>query len=506
MTYRSAAYRLVGMGLFSAVTLAAATSHTHAVFALDADFDHGSLESYSLSSGSTVNLVGRDNYYPGEWKWVYFKASGVNGFTPTFRIDDNFSVGSVANDNWRYSYDNENWTPFDNHGVSGGLFQVSNNSAFTQDEVWVAYSLPYSYGRAADKVNEWKLHPHVGPTISSNADLVIGQSPGGIDDLGRTVTPKDMWGFKVTDPSVPAAGKTKIVMVSGMHAQETLGNHALDGTIDWLLGNDSRAAELRKTAEFYVYPMLNPDGRYAGYNRGTVQNPNQDPNRFWSPTGSNNWQSKPDIKLAGEAMMADLEVASGGEADYFIDYHSTVSSSSDPDDFMFLHPEKGHTDDPFWTHLLDETDTMYWVQSTSTGNTSANFGEIELGADFDATYETAFHPSRGTDYYHEQGKDIGVAFFMTLARKFYDINADGFVGLEDLDVLLANWNQSVPIGDHSQGDLAGTGDGFVGLSDLDVILNNWNTGTPPAPAAIPEPTSSLCLLTGLAALLRRRQA
>lgn len=71
-----------------------------------------------------------------------------------------------------------------------------------------------------------------------------------------------------------------------------------------------------------------------------------------------------------------------------------------------------------------------------------------------------------------------------------DINADGFVGIGDLNIILSKWNQNVPNGDWQQGDIAGLGDGFIGISDLNVVLANWNTGTPPggAPVGIPEPS------------------
>jgi hypothetical protein len=496
--------------LIACAVVLTASLPASAVITLDADFDHGSLENYSVAS-STVNLVGRDNYYgSNQWRWVYFKASGVNGVAPDFKISTNFAGGSsaIANHNFRYSLDNENWVPFDNHGISGGTFNFSNNAAFNQDEVWVAHSIPYSYGRAADQVAQYKLSPYVSPTISSDANLVIGQSPGGIDDLGRVIAPLDMWGFKLTDNSVPAAGKTKIVLASGLHAQEVLGTHTLEGTLEWLLSDDSRAAELRKVAEFYVYPMLNPDGRFAGNNRATIDTPNTDPNRAWSPTiPGKTWFNEPEIQLSGEAMMADLETATGGEADYFIDYHSTITTSANANDFMYLHPEKGHTADPFWTNFLDETSTIYYIQSTSTGPTSANFAEVELGADFDSTFELAFHPSRGVEYYEEMGKDVGVAFYETLARLDADVNADGFVGIGDLNILLGNWNGSVPTGSIDHGDLAGIGDGFIGISDLNVILSNWNTGTPPnATALIPEPnTLALLTLGSLSALRRQRR-
>jgi Stage II sporulation protein len=87
-----------------------------------------------------------------------------------------------------------------------------------------------------------------------------------------------------------------------------------------------------------------------------------------------------------------------------------------------------------------------------------------------------------------------------------DMNGDWFVGINDLNTLLSFWNQTVPRGDKSQGDLAGDGDGHVGLDDLGVILTHWNTGTPPAvnTLSIPEP-GSLLLMTALLPLARRRR-
>ena len=61
-----------------------------------------------------------------------------------------------------------------------------------------------------------------------------------------------------------------------------------------------------------------------------------------------------------------------------------------------------------------------------------------------------------------------------------DLDGDGFVGLSDLDIILNNWNQSVPPADPAADP---SGDDYVGLDDLDLILNNWNMGTPPAAEA-----------------------
>ncbi len=487
--------------------LAICTGAAGATVSLDIDFDSGSLDLAATtisSSGNTINLVGRDNYYGGgQWRWFYFRASGIDGKTPLFNISDDFAGGAytLPYHAMCYSYDNETWYEFDNNYLTSSSWRFQNDSPFTQDEVYVAYSFPYPYSRTADKVAQWKLNPYVSPTISSNADLVIGQSPGGVDDLGRTIAPRDMWAFKITDDSVSSSGKTKIVLDASMHAGEVLSNWTLEGTVEFLISDDPRAIELRKHAEFFVYPQINPDGRYAGNNRSTINNPNVDPNGYWKPY---KWTDKPDLQLTGEAMLADLQIDSGGSADYFIDYHSSIW---DPigDDWMYLHEQLGHVDDPFWQRLTGLAPELEWAQSGGiNSSTLAAFGRDYLGAHFDATFETMFLSGRNIDHYTTLGENVGIAFYEALARLQGDVNADGFVGLADLDILLNNWNQAVPLGSIDHGDLAGDGDGYIGLSDLDVILNNWNAGSLPMAIAIPEPAALSVFIIGTGLLTKRR--
>ena len=80
-----------------------------------------------------------------------------------------------------------------------------------------------------------------------------------------------------------------------------------------------------------------------------------------------------------------------------------------------------------------------------------------------------------------------------------DLDGDGFVGLDDLDIVLGSWNQSVTAGSAADP----TGDGFVGLDDLDVVLGNWNAGTP-ASAVIPEPMGPVVFGLFAPMLLKRR--
>ena len=76
-----------------------------------------------------------------------------------------------------------------------------------------------------------------------------------------------------------------------------------------------------------------------------------------------------------------------------------------------------------------------------------------------------------------------------------DLNGDGFVGIDDLNIVLSNWNQNVPPGNVLADP---SGDGFVGIDDLNTVLSNWNAGTPPSSTSnIPEP-ATLGLMLGIA--------
>jgi len=83
-----------------------------------------------------------------------------------------------------------------------------------------------------------------------------------------------------------------------------------------------------------------------------------------------------------------------------------------------------------------------------------------------------------------------------------DLDGDGFVGINDLNIVLGAWNQAVPPGDPLADP---SGDGFVGIDDLNTVLGNWNAGTPPpGEAGVPEPTSLGVLALGGLTLIRWR--
>ncbi len=105
----------------------------------------------------------------------------------------------------------------------------------------------------------------------------------------------------------------------------------------------------------------------------------------------------------------------------------------------------------------------------------------------------------------DDGTNSGSAYVFDVSPPINgDLDGDGFVGIDDLSIVLSNWNQNVVPGIWRVGDPSG--DGFVGIDDLGVVLGNWNAGAlpPPAAARIPEPTSASMLVLLCVATLRHR--
>jgi hypothetical protein len=92
-------------------------------------------------------------------------------------------------------------------------------------------------------------------------------------------------------------------------------------------------------------------------------------------------------------------------------------------------------------------------------------------------------------------------FTVTVTGITGDLDYDGFVGINDLNIILSEWNNNGPLNDPRADP---SGDGFVGIEDLGIVLGNWNTGTPPVAISIPEPASAACLLSIGVYLLARK--
>ncbi|MEZ6192568.1 MAG: hypothetical protein R3C45_14930 [Phycisphaerales bacterium] len=105
-----------------------------------------------------------------------------------------------------------------------------------------------------------------------------------------------------------------------------------------------------------------------------------------------------------------------------------------------------------------------------------------------------------------EGTILGDAPRLSIEYNSYlpgDLNADGFIGIADLNIILNHWNQTT---DASNWQADPTDDGYIGIEDLNLVLGNWNTGGPPISGggvAIPEP-ATIFLAGALAGCYLRR--
>lgn len=553
--------RLVVLAILATLSIC---SLAQAAVTLDEDFDEGALKSYSVA-GSTVNLVGRDSYAfsnhqlgSGDWRWLYFKADGVQGQNLTFSISGEFAGDStdypptpsdheLKDHEMVYSYDNVNWNFFPhannqllnignpNTNGANDIFRFGLGQAFAQDTVYVAYALPYQYSRSVSHTQTVLATPWAAPTASGNANGVIGQSAPGVNDVGRNIPALDLFAYRITNPAADSASpKRRAVLTTGQHAAETLGVYTYEGLVDWLVSDDPRAAALRDQAEFFCYPTLNASGRYAGLSRAmlagaptdpqTIQN--TDSNGYWYPfeVSGNDYVSplRAEQRVNGDAMIADVNSTPGDVTDLFLDFHSSVpdynidgpNGQGSPgfapgefrDDWGYIRTGVGDQNNPWWVALRALQPNL--LQESSGGGpsskTSVGFALSFLGADMAVTLENQFAISRPISFYHNYGKNVGLAMYEAWVQVDAplpgDFDEDGTV--DDAD--LAAWRLGAGLtagAAHWQGDADGDHD--VDGADFLVWQQQFG-GSSILGQTIPEPAAASLLGVALIPFFARR--
>jgi cytosolic carboxypeptidase protein 2/3 len=124
---------------------------------------------------------------------------------------------------------------------------------FEDDEVFFAYCVPYTYSDLHRDLLKWEGSEYVQKTI-------LGRSLSGLQLPLLHITNHCTQGYS----KFP---KNNIVITARAHPAESNGSYTLRGFIGWLLGGSREAAELRERCNFFVVPMLNPDGVVMGNSR-----------------------------------------------------------------------------------------------------------------------------------------------------------------------------------------------------------------------------------------------
>jgi len=211
------------------------------------------------------------------------------------------------------------------------LLMAASGFADTLDE--------YDPNRTEQHTILMSASPYVTKTPSGNSalalpgtpadieDFVIGTTPGNTNPSYPLSPPHNIYAYMITDPCT-SGPKKKAMIDTGNHNTETSGSWAFQGMVDFFVSADPEADWLRKHVEFYIYPLVNPDGRYTATGRGnpemTAEGFGTDHNRVWHTQG----QGLSTIDALTTAMIADT----GGDVHFAFDYHGAGST------FFYLIP------------------------------------------------------------------------------------------------------------------------------------------------------------------------
>jgi zinc carboxypeptidase/carboxypeptidase M14-like protein len=295
----------------------------YADFAIDSDFDSGSIGSYTIDNDANeieFTLVSDGLSYT---YWTNFKVSGVLGEEVTFRITNAnqvpFLIG-LNDDNdpeeaqMVYRCDGENWDRLINHGYVGGTYSFWET--FTCDVAQIATFFPFSYTKMSDFV-----------------DSVSSSQWAEKDFLGFSEQRRDINLLTITNTEIPIEDKKIVYIIGRQHAAETTSSHMLEGMINFLISDDINACGLRNNFVWYIVPMVNPDGVCVGNSRATSEG--VDPNRDWHPDNHDSVE----IDIV-RTHIQSINAYPGPGIDFFIDWHSQMD---DDKWYNFLYSPEDNT-------------------------------------------------------------------------------------------------------------------------------------------------------------------
>jgi GH25 family lysozyme M1 (1,4-beta-N-acetylmuramidase) len=196
-----------------------------------------------------------------------------------------------------------------------------------------------------------------------------------------------------------------------------------------------------------------------------------------------------------------VKVSSTGETGFYSlivheadDHGDTIGTASELVSFSGISGLQSATDQDYF-HFTAIAGKRYDMSVASLGlpdaalnlyNSSGTLVSQQTGSGANPMVTMDWTAAAGAEMYLAVSSDAGSLgdYVLTLAESdpvlVGDLDGDGFVGITDLNIVLGNWNLSVPGGNPLADP---SGDGFVGIEDLNTVLGNWNAGTPPTAAA-----------------------
>ena len=215
-------------------------------------------------------------YYNGQWSRdtndVYYYMNDIPYLIDNNSInnDINLSNNNIndllninLNSNNSNQNNNNNILNFHTLTFSFDLSKINTNPKY----IYFSYCYPYTFTQLNKFIYSFKNNNN---TLRLNE---IGQTLDG-NPINMLVITNFNDSFDVL------ANKKAIIFTGRVHPGESNSSYVIQGLIEFLLSNDTKASNLRKHYIFKIVPMLNPDGVIRGNFR--MNSAGKDLNRMWT--------------------------------------------------------------------------------------------------------------------------------------------------------------------------------------------------------------------------------
>lgn len=356
------------------------------------------------------------------WRNVQFSITGALGKAPLFRLNATNYTDTIHGV-WRpwYSYDNVTWTQWPSaHTVNGGYREFSGVT-FAQDTVYIGFQPGYPLSRITALITELSTNypDYIHPLRSGNGDWVTETIASQTDELGNTVPAQPFYAFGLWDrEAYPDDGKPKrvCVLTNGVHPGETVADWMFEGAVRFLLGSDAKAVALRKNFQFFIYPNINPVGRFGGHWRGQweptalIKNANRDYSDYYGQTPFQ-MQS---TRALRDALALDID---GRHLTMHLDFHGQqMDPTGKPVAYWFRHSGMNSTYAANWQTRMRVYNSGYAEQSVNAQSMMQYWLRETYGVEHSYTMEA----------YEQRVTTAGTADFFTAGEHAIKAVADTF--------------------------------------------------------------------------------
>lgn len=282
----------------AAAAQASATAALGIPLTIESPADRGTLDltNCSITPNGLTPQINLKNRYIGDAnttgaRFTFGRLTGVNGMTPVIKVDrSNMEINASAKFLWSTTGLKGSWVPFANFTSDASFFTVSHNTAFASDTIYFASNNPWPVGYTLPWIQSLEATGFVSYAPSGGTSYQFGTrtatTNGATAGVGDVIAAQPLYSFKISGGAGNAPDglpKRSIVLLSGTHAAEDVGNYALEGAVAFLTSADAQAVTVRNWFNVYVYPLTATAGRAGGGQRNDFENTlkTTDVNREW---------------------------------------------------------------------------------------------------------------------------------------------------------------------------------------------------------------------------------